>query len=127
MKIVNAVFIFSLTLIFCVWISIVANQHNYFFLLTCFFIVIITLYLLLRMTRVKNSWAVFGGVGAISGYLAFVVAAALTQCAERGFSCGGRDVTANLYHGPLLSMGWVYGAMVFALIESSLPSHGHNE
>lgn len=114
MKILNAVFIFSLTLIFCVWVSVVANQHNYFFLLTCFFIVIIALYLLLRTTRVKNSWPIFGGVGAISGYLAFVAAAALTQCAEREFSCVGRDVTANLYYGPLLSMGWVYGAIVFA-------------
>lgn len=108
-----------MSIIYCVWISIVVNQHNYFLTLTCFFIALVALYFLLRATFISNRLAYFGGAGAVSGYLSFIAAAAITQCAEREGACIARDITGNLYYAPLFSLGWAYGAIVFTLLGSS--------
>jgi hypothetical protein len=119
MTILKTTVVFALTFGYCIWISVVVNQHNYFLVLTCFLVVLGALYLLLRTTFLSNSWAYFGGAGAVSGYLSFIAAAAITQCAEREGACIARDITGNLYYAPLFSLGWIYGAVVFALLGSS--------
>lgn len=77
---------------------------------------LLLMYGLQRRVHRKDDLHVLVIRGAICGYLSTIVAAGVSECATRGFICLQMDFTANLYFFPTLSMGWVYGAILFPVI-----------
>ncbi len=109
----------GLTLLYCFWIAVIANQHNVMVILLTFFGCMLVMYFLRPRALITDRTSVLAIWGAFAGYLSNVAAAGASECAMRGLMCLERDFTPNLYFFPSLSMGWVYGAILYALIGSS--------
>ena len=99
----------------CFWISLIASQQNVVLILLVFFGALFAA----RKTARRRGTALRGwkcwATGAVTGYVAMVLAIAVCELALRGASFFERNFVPNLYFFPSLSLGWLYGGILFGL------------
>jgi hypothetical protein len=104
-----------LTTVLCFWISLIASQQNFVLILLVFFGALFAA----REAARRRSTALRGwkcwATGAVTGYVAMVLAIAVCELVLRGASFFERSFVPNLYFFPSLSLGWLYGGTLFGL------------
>jgi hypothetical protein len=105
------------TLVFAAWTALIGNQHSPIILvLTQLAILSLAIVGLRTPLSGKAIW-LLATVGAAVGFVGAILAAAATEIALRGLEQFlDRDFTQNLYFYPSVSLAWLYGAVVIALL-----------
>ena len=106
---------FAATSLQVFWFWMIARQHEPLIICASFLAVVHLSWLGSRESISKFGWPRRAALGAAMGYLAVIVSAFASECALRGSACLERDFFANLYFFPIVSFGWIYGALWFGL------------
>ncbi len=105
------------TLAFAAWVALIGNQQSPPILVLAEAAVLATAAVALRRVLLgKPAWVLLA-VGATTGFVGAIVAAAANQIALRGIDRFlSRDFTQDLYFYPSVSLSWLYGAVVIAML-----------
>lgn len=106
-----------------IWIAFLANQQLWQLILSVYFFVILVAYILFRQKFPGTGLIGRSVFGAGIGYGAMVLGAMINNCAFRGAICLQRDILSDLTFFPSVSLGWLFGAILFALKPYPNPMH----
>jgi hypothetical protein len=95
------------------WLWMIARQNNFLLIGAVMITFVLLMRHLLNKLLALNSPFHKAGIGAIAGYLAAVLAVFFAECSVRGLSCFSNIPIGNFYFFPLVSLGWLYGGLVF--------------
>lgn len=104
------------TLVFSLWIALIANQQPYLILLVVFFLVLAAVWMARGRLRQKRSMLVDCTAGLVAGYVAMAVTSLAWRCFISRAGCSGVNAGADLAFFPIVSMGWLYAGLLFLLI-----------
>lgn len=109
-----------LTLVFSLWIALIANQQPYLILLAVFFLVLAALWLTWRKIWQKNAMLVNCAAGVAAGYAAMVVTSLAWRCFISRAGCSGLNASSDLAFFPVVSLGWLYAGALFVLLREGM-------
>lgn len=106
----------GLTLVYALWIALVANQQPYLVLLAVYFLALAAAWLAYRRVCWKRSLMLDCIAGGVVGYASMVIVSVVWRCFIHPGGCAGSNTEADLYFFPVVSMGWLYGGVLFMLM-----------
>ncbi|MDP4078283.1 hypothetical protein [Acidovorax sp. A1169] len=105
-----------MTLVYALWIALIANQQPYLVLLAVYFLVLAAAWLAYRKVCWKRSLMLDCIAGGVAGYASMVIVSVVWRCFIHPGGCAGLNTEADLYFFPMVSMGWLYGGVLLMLM-----------
>lgn len=109
-----------LTLVYALWIALIANQQPYFILLGVFFLGLAAAWVTWGRLWQKRSMLVDCAAGVVAGYAAMVVTSLGWRCFISRAGCSGLNASSDLAFFPVVSLGWLYAGALFVLLREGM-------